>query len=111
MAQNPDPFDVQALEKSLNDSAARVSTIWISFLIFGLYLVVAASAVTHRQLLLEDPIKLPALNVDLPLIGFFFLTPILFVAFHVYVLIQVCPSSRFLRQQAVQIRGGSGSSG
>lgn len=70
MAQNPDPFDVQALEKSLNDSAARVSTIWISFLIFGLYLVVAASAVTHRQLLLEDPIKLPALNVDLPLIGF-----------------------------------------
>ena len=89
MAQNPDPFDVQALEKSLNDSAARVSTIWISFLIFGLYLVVAASAVTHRQLLLEDPIKLPALNVDLPLIGFFFLTPILFVAFHVYVLIQV----------------------
>jgi len=32
-AEKLDPFDVEALEKSLNDSAARVSTIWISFLI------------------------------------------------------------------------------
>jgi hypothetical protein len=45
--------------------------------------------VTHRQLLLEDPIKLPVLNIDLPLVGFFFLAPILFVIFHAYVLIQV----------------------
>ena len=89
MAQNPDPFDVEALERSLNDSATRVSTIWISFLLFGLYLVVAADTVTHRQLLLEDPIKLPVLSVDLPLVGFFFLTPILFVVFHTYVLLQV----------------------
>jgi hypothetical protein len=89
MAQKPDPFDVEALERSLNDSATRVSTIWISFLIFALYLVVAAGSVTHRQLLLEDPIKLPALNVDLPLVGFFFLTPILLLVFHTYVLIQV----------------------
>jgi len=89
MAQNPDLFDVEALERSLNDSSTRVSTIWISFLIFGLYLVVAAGAVTYRQLLLEGPVKLPALNVDLPLVGFFFLTPILFVIFHTYVLIQV----------------------
>jgi uncharacterized protein YjbI with pentapeptide repeats len=89
MAREPDPFDVEALERSLNDSATRVSTIWISFLFFGLYLVVAASTVTHRQLLLEDPVKLPAINVDLPLVGFFFLTPILFVVFHTYVLVQV----------------------
>jgi hypothetical protein len=54
MADNKiDPFDVEALEKSLNDSATRVSTIWISFLIFGLYLVIAAGTVTHRQLLLS----------------------------------------------------------
>jgi hypothetical protein len=89
MAEKPDPFDVNALEKSLNDSATRVSTIWISFLIFGLYLVVAAGTVTHRQLLLEDPLKLPILNIDLPLVGYFFLAPILFVVLHTYVLIQV----------------------
>lgn len=89
MAREPDPSDVEALERSLNDSATRVSTIWISFLGFALYLVVAAGSVTHRQLFLEDPIKLPALSVDLPLVGFFFLTPILLLVFHVYVLIQI----------------------
>ena len=56
---------------------------------FGLYLAVAAGGVTHRQLLLEDAIKLPALNIDLPLVSFFFLAPLLFAIFHVYVLVQV----------------------
>ena len=84
-----DPFDVEALEKSVNDLATRVSAIWVSFLIFGLYLVIAAGTVTHRQLFLEDPVKLPVLNIELPLVGFFFLAPILFVIFHAYVLIQV----------------------
>jgi uncharacterized protein YjbI with pentapeptide repeats len=84
-----DPFDVEALEKSLNDSATRVSTIWISFLIFSLYLLTAATTVTHRQLFLAEPVKLPVLNIELPLWGFFFLAPILFVIFHAYVLLQV----------------------
>jgi hypothetical protein len=97
MADKLDPFDVEALEKSLNDSATRVSTIWISFLIFGLYLVIAAGTVTHRQLLLEDPVKLPVLNIELPLVGFFFLAPILFVVFHAYVLIQVLLLGRTAR--------------
>jgi len=82
-------FDVEALEKSLNDSATRVSGIWISFLVFSLYLLIAATTIEHRQLLLSEPIKLPVLNVDLPLWGFFFLAPILFFFFHFYVLLQV----------------------
>jgi uncharacterized protein YjbI with pentapeptide repeats len=81
--------NVEALEKSLNDSATRVSTIWISFLVFSLYLLIAATTIEHRQLLLSEPIKLPVLNVDLPLWGFFFLAPVLFVLFHFYVLLQV----------------------
>src|ERR1041384_7848071 len=88
-AKKIDPFDVEALEKSLNDSATRVSTIWVSFLIFALYLLTAATTVKHRQLFLAEPIKLPVLNIDLPLWGFFFLAPILFVIFHAYVLVQV----------------------
>jgi uncharacterized protein YjbI with pentapeptide repeats len=88
-AKKIDPYDVEALEKSLNDSATRVSTIWVSFLIFALYLLTAATTVTHRQLFLAEPVKLPVLNIDLPLWGFFFLAPILFVIFHAYVLIQL----------------------
>src|SRR5947209_3641314 len=88
-AKKLDPFDVEALEKSLNDSATRVSTIWVSFLIFSLYLLTAAATVTHRQLFLAESVKLPVLNIDLPLWGFFFLAPILFVIQHIYVLLQV----------------------
>ena len=89
MSDKLDPFDVAALERSLNDSATRVSTIWVSFLIFSLYLLTAATTVTHRQLFLAEPLKLPVLNIDLPLWGFFFLAPILFVILHAYVLLQV----------------------
>lgn len=88
-AKEIDPFDVEALEKSLNDSATRVSALWISFLVFGLYLVIAAGTVSKLQLLLQDPIKLPVLNIDLPLVGFFALAPVLFVIFHAYLVIQV----------------------
>jgi uncharacterized protein YjbI with pentapeptide repeats len=50
------------------------------------YIGIAAGAVTHRNLLLEDPVKLPFLNVELPLVAFFFLAPILFIVSHAYTL-------------------------
>jgi uncharacterized protein YjbI with pentapeptide repeats len=86
---NVDPYDVGSLERSVNDSAVRVSTIWVAFLGLGLYLVVAVGGVTHRQLLLDEQIKLPILSVDLPLVDFFLVAPALFVIFHIYVLVQV----------------------
>jgi uncharacterized protein YjbI with pentapeptide repeats len=51
------------------------------------YFLVAAGSVTHRDLLFESPVKLPFLNVDLPLLGFFSLGPGLFLIMHTYVLI------------------------
>jgi hypothetical protein len=42
------PFDVEGLEKSLSDSATRVSTIWISYLLFGLYVLVTAGTATNK---------------------------------------------------------------
>jgi uncharacterized protein YjbI with pentapeptide repeats len=89
MADKPDPYDIESLQSAVNDSASRVSTIWISFLIFSLYMLVAVGTVTQRQLFLDEPNKLPVLNIDLPLWWFFLLAPILFVIFHVYVLLQV----------------------
>jgi hypothetical protein len=89
MAEKPDAFDVKELQSAVNDSATRVSAIWVSFLIFALYLLIAATTVTQKQLLLAEPVKLPVLNIELPLWGFFFLAPILFVILHVYTLLQV----------------------
>ncbi len=66
MSDRPEPFDVEALERAVNDSAGRISAIWISFLIFSLYLLIAAGTVTPRQLFLDEPTKLPVLNIDMP---------------------------------------------
>ena len=89
VADKIDSFDVGALERSVNDSAGRVSAIWLSFVAFSAYLAAAASNVSHRQIFLEEPIKLPTINIDLPLVASAILLPLLFVIYHVYVLLQV----------------------
>jgi uncharacterized protein YjbI with pentapeptide repeats len=45
--------------------------------------------VTHRDLFLESPIKLPFLSIELPLKGYFWFGPFLVWVLHTYVLIHV----------------------
>src|SRR5436309_2697133 len=90
MADNKiDSFDIGALERAVNDSAGRVSGIWLSFVAFSAYLAAAASMISHRQIFLEEPIKLPTINIDLPLLASAILLPLLFVIYHIFVLLQV----------------------
>ena len=84
-----DPLDVGALERSVNDSATRVSAIWLSFVAFSAYLAATAANISHRQLFVEDPIKLPTINIEVPLVASAILLPLLFVIYHIYVLLQV----------------------
>jgi uncharacterized protein YjbI with pentapeptide repeats len=84
-----DSFDIGALERAVNDSAGRVSGIWLSFVAFSAYLAAAASMISHRQIFLEEPIKLPTVNIDLPLVASAILLPLLFVIYHIFVLLQV----------------------
>jgi hypothetical protein len=79
--------DLGALREAVVDAANVGLGLWLSYLFVLLYLAIAAGAVTHRDLLLESPVKLPFLNVDLPLTGFFALGPLLLVIVHAYVLL------------------------
>ncbi|MFN0190889.1 MAG: pentapeptide repeat-containing protein [Aestuariivirga sp.] len=81
--------DPAIAKKAIEDAAGLARTLWISFLTFGTYLVITVSAVTHEQLFHETPIKLPLLNGDLPLVAFFWVTPILFLIFHLYLLLNL----------------------
>jgi uncharacterized protein YjbI with pentapeptide repeats len=78
--------DLDAVRKSVEDAASVSAGLWLSYLFVLLYIGIAAGAVTHRDLLLESPVKLPFLSVDLPLVAFFFLAPILFIVSHAYTL-------------------------
>ena len=69
--------------------AASVRSLWISFVSLGTYLVVVVWSVTHKQLFLETPIKLPLVDVNLPLYGFFLVAPLFFLIMHGYLLMQL----------------------
>lgn len=85
----PDTKEAEALASALNRSAERVQTLWFSFLIFMVYLAIATATTTHRMLFLESPLNLPVLNIPLPLLGFYILTPIIFVVLHFYMLLNL----------------------
>jgi uncharacterized protein YjbI with pentapeptide repeats len=76
--------DLQALRDAVGEAATVSGPLWISYLFVFFYLAIAAGGVTHRDLFFENPVKLPFLNVDLPLIGFFILGPLLFLIVHAY---------------------------
>ena len=81
--------DLEAIKKAVDDAAAVSGGLWLSYLFVLFYLAVAAGAVTHADLFLENPVKLPFLNIELPLLAFFFLAPILFLIVHAYTLVHL----------------------
>src|SRR5215469_16907826 len=84
-----DAKDLGELQKALNEAAGKASVLWTTFITFQLYLAIAFGSVTHRDLFLATPIKLPLLNVDLPVVGFFFVAPMVLLIFHFYVFLQL----------------------
>jgi uncharacterized protein YjbI with pentapeptide repeats len=80
--------DLDAIRKSVEDAAAVSAGLWLSYLFVLFYIGIAAGAVTHKNLLLENPVKLPFLSdVPLPLVAFFVLAPIVFIVSHAYTLV------------------------
>jgi uncharacterized protein YjbI with pentapeptide repeats len=78
--------DLEAIRKALEDATSVGAGFWLSYLFLMFYIAIAAGAVTHVDLLLENPVRLPFLNVELPLKAFFFLAPILFLIVHSFTL-------------------------
>jgi hypothetical protein len=90
--------DLEAFRKSVEESAGVSGGLWLSYLFVLFYLAVAAGAVTHTDLLLQNPVKLPFHNIELPLLAFFFLAPLLFVITHAYTLVNLALLADRVRQ-------------
>ena len=80
---------VEQLLQAGNEASGHVRNLWITFLLFGTYLAIAIGGTTHRQMLLEEPVVLPILGAELPLVHFYQVAPILFLIFHFYLLVQL----------------------
>jgi hypothetical protein len=81
--------DLEAIRKAVDDAASVGGALWLSYLFVLFYLAVATGAVTHTDLFFENPVKLPFLNIELPLLAFFFLAPVLFIIMHAYALVHL----------------------
>ncbi len=81
-----DHNDLRAIKKAVEDAASVSGPLWLSYLFALFYIALAAAGVNHVDLLIENPVKLPFLNIELALKAFFILAPILFVVLHAYTL-------------------------
>ncbi len=81
--------DVLARQEAVNAASGHASLSWFSFFTVIIYLMVTLASINHQTLFMESPINLPALRVELPIFAFFISTPLLIVAFHFYLLMQL----------------------
>src|ERR1700751_3698705 len=79
--------DLGSLRDAVVDAAGVSVGLWLTYLLVLFYLAVTVGSVTPRDLLLEKPLKLPILYVEVPLVGFFLLGPALFLIVHAYILL------------------------
>ncbi len=71
-----------SLLEAVNRSSDTAHTAWLIFLGIMTYLMIAVAGVTHRDLLLETPVSLPILQVEIQQRQFFQFAPIVLVLFH-----------------------------
>jgi len=83
------PVNPYTLLAAVNHSSDTAHTGWLIFLGIMAYLVIAVAGVTHKDLLLETPVSLPILQVDIQLRQFFQFAPIVLVLLHLGLVAQL----------------------
>ncbi len=73
----------------MNGEADRLQALWFGFLAFGAFVIVAAGSADYLSIFSERPVNLPVLNINLPLVGFFIVAPLLLTIFHVFFLVKL----------------------
>ncbi len=71
--------ETEKLLAAANAASGPARNAWLAFLGLLAYLLVTLAGVTHKDLLLNSPTKLPIVGVEIPLFSFFLAAPFLFV--------------------------------
>lgn len=83
------PVNPYSLLEAVNRSSDTAHASWLIFLAIMTYFMIAVAGVTHRDLLLETPVSLPMLQVDIQLTQFFQFAPIVLVLLHLGLISQL----------------------
>ena len=81
--------DLGEARKALDSAVNIARGLWFTFLSLSAYLIIAVGSVTHRDLFLETPVRLPLLNAELPLVTFFWVAPLMYLVIHGYLLVHL----------------------
>ncbi len=89
MARSPKlSADVKGFLDEANDTSEPARTAWLAFLFLLAYVIVTLASVSHRDLLLNSPVRLPIINADIPLVGFFQYAPAMLLLVYLSLLVQ-----------------------
>lgn len=83
------PVNPYSLLEAVNRSSDTAHTAWLIFLAIMAYFMIAVAGVTHRDLLLETPVALPVLQVNIQLAQFFQFAGVVLVLMHLGVVTQL----------------------
>jgi hypothetical protein len=79
---------------SVNAASDTSQTVWLIFLLLMAYFVIALGSVSDKDLLLNAPITLPLLGIDMSLDRFFLFAPPILILLHLGVLMQYVVTTR-----------------
>jgi hypothetical protein len=88
MTMPPQPEDAKEFLDEANRASDPAWSSWLAFLLLLTYVVVTLASVSHKALLLNTPVKLPIVNADIPLVGFFQYAPALLLLVYLSLLVQ-----------------------
>lgn len=83
------PKHIEQLLDSANAASQTVAALHVAFLAFVAYLGVIVWGTSHEDLLRISPVKLPILDVELPLTAFYNFVPWMVVLLHFNLLMQL----------------------
>ncbi len=90
----PDVWDLAKLEASVNSTSQRAVAQWLAYLSLWGYLFFTTLSITHRDLILLTPVKLPLIGVELGVREYFWAGPPLFWVFHLYLVRKITVLAR-----------------
>ncbi|MEW6657336.1 MAG: pentapeptide repeat-containing protein [Thermodesulfobacteriota bacterium] len=88
--------EAEALLEAANSSSERVAAQHLAFMVVCAYVLTIVFSTTHFDLLIGKGIRLPVVNVDVPIVGFYAFAPFIVVLIHFNLLLQLQLLSRKL---------------
>ncbi|HZT49283.1 MAG TPA: pentapeptide repeat-containing protein [Hyphomicrobiaceae bacterium] len=98
------PVNPYTLLEAVNRSSVSANRAWLIFVGLAGYVAVTLAGISHKDLLLDDGVTLPLLQVRVDLVRFFLLAPVVVLVLHIGLLARLLPAARKTLELAASVR-------